>query len=436
MGLALAALGGPQGVGNEDLGRPGIAVTLRELGPAVFARRGVEPRFERRRGAPQQRAAPRETGHHHGAVAGVVARRRLRLLVAGVVLLVDDDQLQMLQRQEDRRPHADHELAPVGAVQPQVGLRAAAVGEFGMVRSDAAAEDALHALDQLRRKGDFGHQQQNIAAPGEHLGDQVDVNLGLARTGDALQKSGGFPGGELFAQGVQRRQLVRRQLRKAEGRPAALDRTFALGADDVFLALEGVQHGIIGPEQAAGHLARRDARFVAGRSQLEQRLVLLRGAPFDLLADFVKTPLVAEFRSQRHVTLGAGTELVAGELLLRVARRFHQRRQRHAHHLPQGTHVVRGDPLPQRHLLRREQRRIVEHALDRFDGFEIGPAVVDPPHDARIEFACAELHRHGLPGRDVRASGHGKRVDGLRQRKNYVGVELHQPFPIVWNPFP
>ena len=20
--------------------------------------------------------------------------------------------------------------------------------------------------------------------------------------------------------------------------------------------------------------------------------------------------------------------------------------------------------------------------------------------------------------------------------KNYVGVELHQPFPIVWNPFP
>ena len=42
----------------------------------------------------------------------------------------------------------------------------------------------------------------------------------------------------------------------------------------------------------------------------------------------------------------------------------------------------------------------------------------------------------GLPGRDVRASGHGKRVDGLRQRKNYVGVELHQPFPIVWNPFP
>ena len=264
----------------------------------------------------------------------------------------------------------------------------------------------------------------------------MNVNLGLARTGDALQQGRGFPGGELSAQGLQRRELLRRQLRKAEGRAAALDRAFALGADDVFLAFERMQHRVIGPEQTAGHLAGRNARLVAGRSQFEQRLVLFRGAPFDLLADFVKTPLVAEFRGQRHVTLGAGTELLVGKLLLRVARGFHQRRQRHAHHLPQGAHVVRGDPLPQRHLLPGEQGRIVEHALDRFDGFEIGPAVMNPPHDARIEFACAELHRHGLPRRDLRTFGHGERVDGLRQRKDYVGVELHQPFPIAWNPFP
>ena len=72
------------------------------------------------------------------------------------MLLVDNDQLQPFQRQEDRRADPDDELAPFGAVQPQVGLRAAAVGEFRMVGCDAAAEDALHTRDELGREGDLG----------------------------------------------------------------------------------------------------------------------------------------------------------------------------------------------------------------------------------------------------------------------------------------
>ena len=42
-----------------------------------------------------------------------------------------------------------------------------------MIGGDAAAEDALHALDELRREGDLGNQQQHVAAPRQHLGDQV-----------------------------------------------------------------------------------------------------------------------------------------------------------------------------------------------------------------------------------------------------------------------
>ena len=38
----------------------------------------------------------------------------------------------------------------------------------------------------LRREGDLGNQQQYVAAPRQHLGDQVDVDFGLARPGDAL----------------------------------------------------------------------------------------------------------------------------------------------------------------------------------------------------------------------------------------------------------
>ena len=69
--------------------------------------------------------------------------------------------------------------------------------------------------------------------------------------------------------------------------------------------------------------------------------------------------------------------------------------------------------------------------MDGFDAFEIGLPVVDPPHDARIEFAGAELHRHGLPGHDLRPLGHGERIGRLRQRQDYVGIAEHQPFPIA-----
>ena len=352
------------------------------------------------------------------------------------MLLVNDDQLQPFQRQEDRRADPDDELAPFGAVQPQVGLRAAAVGEFRMVGRDTTAENALHARDELRREGDFGDQQQHVAAACQHLGDQVDVNFSLARTGDPLQQGRALSGGELPAQLVQRLLLVRGQLRKPECRAAVLDGAFPLGADDQFLTSQSVQHGVVGPEQTAGHLARRNARLVAGRGQLQQRFVLLRSAPFEFFARLVEGRLVVELPRQSDVTLRPEPELVVGELLLRVARRLHQRRQRHAHHLAHRTHVVRGDPLPKRHLLHREQGCVVEDAVNGFDPLEIGLPVVDPPHDARIEFAGSELHRHGLSRRDLRPLGNGERIGGLRQRQDYVGIAEHQPLPIAWNPLP
>ena len=61
---------------------------------------------------------------------------------------------------------------------------------------------------------------------------------------------------------------------------------------------------------------------------------------------------------------------------------------------------------------------------------------MNPPHDARIEFAGAELHRHDLPRRGLHALGHSERVSGLRQRQDYIGIALHQPLLIAWNPLP
>lgn len=58
----------------------------------------------------------------------------------------------------------------------------------------------------------------------------------------------GFPGGELFAQGIQRRERRCGSAPKAEVEPFDGYRSRS-GTDDVF-PFEGV-HGIIGPEQAA-----------------------------------------------------------------------------------------------------------------------------------------------------------------------------------------
>jgi len=425
MRMPFAAFGGADRIRNEYFGRPGIPVPLRQGGEPVLSASGIDPCLERRRGASQQRPPAPQPRHHHGAVARVVTRRRVGLLVTGIVLLVDDDQLQPFERQEYRRAHADHELAPLGAVQAQVGLRAAAVRKFRVVRGHTAAENALHAFDQLRREGDLGHQQQHVAAPRQHFGDQVDVYLGLARPRNAVQQRRGLPG-ELPPQRLQRRELRRGQLRQAECRSAALDGAFALRRDDVPLAFEGMQHGIVGPQQAPCHLARRNPLPVPGRGQFEERFVLPGRTPFELLESFVQSSFVVQPGRQGHVALRTGAKFLFGKLLLRVARRLHQRRQPHAHHLARRTHVVRRDPLPEGHLLRREQGCAVQDALYGFDGFERGAAVMHAPHDPRVEFAGAELYGHGLPRLDMHPFGHCERVGGLRQRQDYIGIEGHQ----------
>ena len=305
-----------------------------------------------------------------------------------------------------------------------------------MVSGDTAAEDSLHALDELRREGDLGDEQQHVAPRAEHLGDQMDVDFGLARAGDSLQQGGRAPCGVGCAQGGERLLLVGRQLRQAEGRAAALDRALPLGHGDPPLAFEGVEHAQVGTQQPACHLAGSDPRPVAGRGQFEQRLVLLRGPTFDAFAEFMEALLVAQFTGQGDVTLRTGTELLLGELLLGIARRLHQRRQRHAHHLAQRTHVVGGDPLPKRPHRGREQRHIVENARNGLYGLEIGPAVMYPPDNARIEFPEAELHGHGMPFGEGHPLGYGKRIGRLRQRQHDIGITGHQGLLIAWKPLP
>ncbi len=57
-----------------------------------------------------------------------------------------------------------------------------------MQGDDRAAETALKALQGLGREADFGNQHQGLVARGQGVGDQLQIDFGLAAAGDALQQ--------------------------------------------------------------------------------------------------------------------------------------------------------------------------------------------------------------------------------------------------------
>ena len=121
-----------------------------------------------------------------GDGAGVVGRVAL-LLVARVVLLVDDDQAEVVDRGEDRRARADADLR-LAAPQPLPLVEAFAVGEGAVEDGEAVAEAGAEAGDGLRREADLGDEDDRAAAALERRLDRRQVDLGLARAGDAVEE--------------------------------------------------------------------------------------------------------------------------------------------------------------------------------------------------------------------------------------------------------
>ena len=118
----------------------------------------------------------------------VVARVAL-VLVGAVVLLVDDDQAERSQRREHRRARADADprLAARAAAPTRRGARPR--DELRVQHRDGVAEALDEARDDLRRQRDLGHEHDHALAPAlERLGRRAQVDLGLARAGDAVQQ--------------------------------------------------------------------------------------------------------------------------------------------------------------------------------------------------------------------------------------------------------
>ena len=167
----------------DDLhGRQALAVDalaqrqVRQLAPGLRAR-GRRPADQRRVvvGGPPARDEPR-----------VVARVAL-VLERRVVLLVDDHEPEVVHRREHRRARPDRHPR-LAAAQPQPLVEALALGQPGVQQRHRVAEARLEARDGLRRQRDLGDEHDHAAAALERRLRRAQVDLGLARAGDAVQQ--------------------------------------------------------------------------------------------------------------------------------------------------------------------------------------------------------------------------------------------------------
>lgn len=72
-----------------------------------------------------------------------------------------------------------------------------------MQRHHRHPEAAPETCQGLRCQADLRHQQQRLATAGDHRLDQLQIDLGLAAAGDAVQQAG-MKGIEAFVDRCQR----------------------------------------------------------------------------------------------------------------------------------------------------------------------------------------------------------------------------------------
>ncbi len=180
-------------VDDAYLRQPRHAVPRRQMEMAIAAALDIDHGFERRRRRHQDDRNFRDRGAHHRHVARLIDHA-VFLLERGVLLLVDDDEAEIGEGQEQRRARADHHArGSLGDRAPGIAPRRAA--EIGMPFDRRRAETVGKAREPLRRERDLRQQHQHLAAAFERGGDGGEIDLGLARAGDAIEQRDGVTTG-------------------------------------------------------------------------------------------------------------------------------------------------------------------------------------------------------------------------------------------------
>ena len=129
------------------------------------------------------------------------------------MLLVEHDQPEPLDRREDGRARPDAD-ARGAAAQPAPLVVTLARGELGVQHRDRVAEAVREAADDLRRQADLRHEHDHAEPALERRRRGAQVDLGLARAGDAVQQQRrGIVAQQLLLDVAQDSRLVRGQRR-------------------------------------------------------------------------------------------------------------------------------------------------------------------------------------------------------------------------------
>ena len=115
--------------------------------------------------------------------------RRFFLFVSCFVFFIDNDEPEVLQRREDCAARADHDAGAAGMnLVPFVV--AFALGQMTVQNSDGIlrlGETAFEAFHRLRRKRDFGNENNCRASAVERCADGLQINFRFAGTRDAVE---------------------------------------------------------------------------------------------------------------------------------------------------------------------------------------------------------------------------------------------------------
>ncbi len=295
--------------------------------------------FERRRRRGEDDGGPLDRGAQHGHVAGVVEGAVL-LLVRSVVLLVDDDEPEVGEGQEQRRAGADDEPRLAGG-DGRPGAAAGGLGHARVPLGRAGAEAGLDPVEELDRERDLRQEHQRLTALRQRLGDGLEVDLGLARAGDAVQQrrrvAAGGDGGAEGGGGPG----LRRGKRARDGR-------------GVERRIGGVAGGGLAHEHALGFQALEHG----GRDAGEPRELERREAA---VAELLEGGEDARPRPGHPRRLGAGAaQQRPRRRRLAEARRAGREPQ---HHPERGQRVVGGAAQELAHRL--AERRGIEHPRHR-----------------------------------------------------------------------
>ena len=118
----------------------------------------------------------------------MIARRWVLLLERSLVLLVDDNESQVLEWQEDGTSCTKNDIVGMPRHLLLPYLDSLRITILRVVDAQSVAKDTVQSLHDLDREGDFWQEIEHLLMLIESLFDEMDIHLGLATGGNAMQE--------------------------------------------------------------------------------------------------------------------------------------------------------------------------------------------------------------------------------------------------------